>query len=84
MKKRIQLPTHDGSNNYLEQVSGHIYKLKSAIEWLRMGSTPENKPFVDPSGGPMLIEGELVPGTDWRISRLIFKPSIGWLLTLGH
>lgn len=59
-KKIIKLDTHDGSNNYLEQIEdSNEYRLKTAIaSGLRGGTIKENQQFIDPSGGPMIVEGE--------------------------
>ena len=70
MRKIIKLQTHDGSNNYLEQIKGHKYKLVTELDFLRGGWIDRNRKFIDPSGGPMLIEGDKIDGTNFTIKSI--------------
>lgn len=86
MKDIIKLNTHDGSNNYLEKLPNTIneYTLKTSIEFIRCGEVAENKKFVDPNGGPMLVEGEQLPAIDIK-AKIIKISSItgqGFIITL--
>lgn len=59
MKDIIKLQSRYASdNNYLKKVSGteKSYELKTEYCY-RAGFINENKAFIDPSGGPMIIEG---------------------------
>lgn len=84
MKKIIKLQTHDGSNNYLEQYKGHVYKLVTQHGFLRGGEIDENHKFIDPSGGPMIVENCVLEGTDWIVDNIEFKKGVGQLITLRH
>lgn len=84
MKKTIKLPTHDGSNNYLEQYKGHVYELVTQINCIREGEINNGDVFIDPSGGPMIVENSRIEGTDWIATKIEFKRDIGFLITLKN
>lgn len=84
MKKIIKLQTHDGSNNYLEQYKGHVYRLVTQHGFLRGGEIDENHKFIDPSGGPMIVENCILEGTDLIVDKIEFKKGIGQLITIKH
>lgn len=56
MKDLIKLGSRGGKNNYLKKVANKEYQLKTPYS-LRMGYVTDDKAFVDPSGGPMIVEG---------------------------
>lgn len=84
MNKIIKLQTHDGSNNYLEQVKGHVYKLVTQTDSLISGKLASGDIFIDPSGGPMLAENYHIAGTDWIVTKIEFKHNVGYLITLKN
>lgn len=66
MKNIIRLQSRYASdNNYLEKIAGteKSYELKTKYCY-RAGFISENKAFIDPSGGPMIIEGEYLHEAD--------------------
>ena len=86
MEKILKLPTHDRSNNYLEQIGDTDsckYVLKSEIGSVRQGFLDEDTYFIDPSGGPMLIVGDKLPGSEkYFIKSIHFKKHVGFIITL--
>lgn len=84
MNKIIKLQTHDGSNNYLEQIKGHVYKLVTQTDYLMGGELDNGDIFIDPSGGPMLAENHHIAGTDWIVTKIEFKYNVGYLITLKN
>lgn len=65
--KRIKLPSHDGSRNYIEQVADNQWKLVPQYDWTREiydgeKHTERKLMAVDPSGGPMISVGENIYG----------------------
>lgn len=60
MKDEIKLNSRYGVANKLIKVGERSYKLKTPHNY-RAGLTEENKTFIDPSGGPMMVEGEFLP-----------------------
>ena len=64
---KIKLPSHDGSNNYIEQISKNQWMLVPQYNWVREIWDGEkdgvhNIIAVDPSGGPMLSLGDNIYG----------------------
>lgn len=83
MAKKIRLNTHDGSNNYLKQIEdSNKYILKTQFDFMRGGTLPDGHVFIDPSGGPMLVVGDTIKGTDLKIKGIEFIKGTGWILTL--
>lgn len=83
METKIKLRTHDGSNNYLYLLeSPNTYKLVTQLDYIRGGNTSDGKDFIDPSGGPMLVVGDTIEGTDFIIDSISFKNNIGYVITL--
>lgn len=79
---KIVLRTHDGSNNYLEHLDGNRYKLVTQINFIRGGQVSNGQEFIDPSGGPMLVVGDQIEGTDYIIESITFEKGVGHILTL--
>lgn len=84
METKIRLRTHDGSNNYLEQIKDrpNTYRLVTSINYIRGGQISDGREFIDPSGGPMLVVGEKIDGTDYVIESISFEKGVGHILTL--
>ena len=64
MIKKIKLKSHDGSDNYLEsyQVGDKtVYKLYSQHSSVRVCKQDDVIEFIDPSGGPMINVGCILP-----------------------
>ena len=59
--KKYNLPTHDGSNNYLEDLGNNKYRLHTQYEdYCRFIYNDDNTTYyaVDPPGGPFMAIGE--------------------------
>lgn len=69
MKDIIKLNSRDGTNNVLLKVAENKYKLKTPYCY-RAGFVSENKAFIDPSGGPMMVVGEYLPEADAYIESI--------------
>lgn len=87
MVKKIRLQTHDGSKNYLEEIEGrpNQYKLVCAVDFLRGGSLPDGKEFIDPSGGPMIVVGnplECYEPVKPKVKSISHEKGIGYIITL--
>lgn len=84
---KIRLQSHDGTNNYLEELEGrpNEYKLVTPYDFLRGGYTKENNHFVDPSGGPMIVEGfplECYGDKSYIVEKISSEKGIGYIITL--
>ena len=87
MEKKINLRTHDGSNNYLMQFDDkrpNSYKLVTAFNTLRHGYLDNDIEFVDPSGGPMLYQGKKLEGTHYIVEGISFEEGIGTIIILKN
>ena len=87
MVKKIRLQTHDGSKNYLEEIEGrpNQYKLVCAVDFLRSGSLPDGKEFIDPSGGPMIVVGnplECYEPVKSKVKSISHEKGVGYIITL--
>lgn len=57
MKDIIKLNSRGYDGNTLEKVNDRTYKLVSEL-CCRVGKTNDGLEFIDPSGGPFMVEGE--------------------------
>ena len=84
---KIKLQSHDGTNNYLEELEGrpNEYRLVTPYDFLRGGCIGENQHFVDPSGGPMIVEDEKLNcygDRSYIVEKISFEKGIGHIITL--
>lgn len=84
MEQKISLRTHDGSNNYLQLIEGrpNTYKLVTQFNFIRGGQVSDGREFIDPSGGPMLVVGDKIAGTDYVIESIGFEKGVGSVIVL--
>lgn len=66
-------------SNVLVKVSENRYKLETQLSY-RCGRVSANKKFVDPSGGPMIIEGEFLDEVGKTVKRIDFVQGEGTFL----
>ena len=81
MEKIIKLPSRSGNNNYLELINDKTYVLKVTYPYVRMGYLDESKEikFIDPSGGPMIVVGEVIEGH--KVKSINFIKGTGHTIT---
>lgn len=64
MKDLIELKSRYEEHNYLRKLAkpdgseSRTYMLKTSTYTMRSGMTDKKKKFIDPAGGPMIVEGE--------------------------
>lgn len=83
MEDTIKLLSRGGAKNYLHTVknkSGKTYTVKFDPPIFRMGYTNEGKKFIDPSGGPMIIEGESLKEANSIIDSIEFATEHGCIV----
>lgn len=66
-------------SNVLVKVSENRYKLETQLSY-RCGKVSADKKFVDPSGGPMIIEGEFLDEVGKTVRRIDFVQGEGTFL----
>lgn len=87
MEDIIKLNSHDGTTNYLKKLNTKSYKgrqayvLRSPYDFIRRGKIDDNSEFVDPSGGPMLVEGDTL-NNKYKIVKVGEFPYIGIIIVL--
>lgn len=87
MEKIINLPNRYGDKNYLKLLprtdgeESKTYVLKLSNPYMRAGKVDNDKKFIDPSGGPMIIEGEKLVGTEEIIKSIDFTTGYGYTIT---
>lgn len=86
MEKQYKLNSRGGENNYLKFMpksdgsESKTYLLKTESHFLRTGYLNNGKFFIDPSGGPLLAEGEEVPNIG-KIKDISFVYGYGYFIT---
>lgn len=70
---------YNTKSNILVKVSENRYKLETKLNY-RCGKVSADKKFVDPSGGPMIIEGEYLYEIGRIVKRIDFVQGEGTFL----
>lgn len=84
MKEIIKLHSRNGVKNYLERINetseekSKTYVLKTSVPTLRGGYVNDKQKFIDPAGGPMIVEGQLL-----KEAKAVVK-SIDFIAGFGH
>lgn len=87
MEKIIKLNSRGGANNYLKMMmkpdgsESKTYLIKTDMPTLRMGYVDEKNKFVDPSGGPMIVEGSLLEEANAKVKSINFVTGFGHTVT---
>lgn len=83
----IKLRSRGGTKNYLKKMKkadgneSKTYVLKSESLYLRAGWVDEKHKFIDPSGGPMIVEGSVLPEANAEVEAIIFVQGYGHTVT---
>lgn len=87
MEKIIKLNSRGGVNNYLKMMmkpdgsESKTYVIKTDMPTLRMGYVEEKRKFIDPSGGPMIVEGTLLEEANTVVKSIDFITGFGYTIT---
>lgn len=87
MNDIITLNSRGGTKNYLKKMKkadgsdSKTYILKSDGPYLRVGWMDEKHEFVDPSGGPMIVEGHKLKEADAIVKSIDYIAGTGYLIT---
>ena len=57
------------------------YLIKTDMPTLRMGYVDEKNKFIDPSGGPMIVEGSLLEEANAVVKSIDFVVGYGHIIT---
>ena len=87
MKDLIKLKSRDGTENYLKKLikkdssESLTYVLKTDVPYLRVGEVDNERKFIDPSGGPMIIVGNYLEEAKAVVKSIDFVEGYGWTIT---
>ena len=79
MDRVVLKSRYNTRSNVLVKVSENRYKLETQLSY-RCGKVSADKKFVDPSGGPMIIEGEFLDEVGKTVKRIDFVQGEGTFL----
>ncbi len=88
MEDRIELNSRRGEQNYLQRLKtlgggqSLTYVLKTSSNIVRNGTLPpDNRPFIDPLGGPKITVGSFLAEAGTRVKYIDFVMGIGYTIT---
>lgn len=87
MKDLIESKSRGEEHNYLRRLvkpdssESHTYMLKTSTYTMRSGLTDKKKKFIDPSGGPMIVEGEYLEEAEAVVKAIDFTIGYGYTIT---
>jgi hypothetical protein len=86
MKDIIKLQSR-GCKNYLkrlkplnEESNSNVYVIKSESDFMRVGNLEDGSMYIDPSGGPMIIENHKLKEADAVVKKILFKENVGYII----
>lgn len=90
MEEIIKLHSRSGNNNYLKLLpkpdgtESKTYVLKVTYPYVRVGYLDGSRTimkFIDPSGGPMIVEGEVLEEAKAKVKSIDFVKGYGYTIT---
>lgn len=90
MKDLIELKSRGEEHNYLRRLAkpdgseSHTYMLKTSSYTTRSGLTNKGKKFTDPSGGPMIVEGEYLEEAGAVVKSIDYVMGVGYTITFEN
>ena len=87
MKGLIELKSRGEEHNCLRRLGkpdgseSHTYMLKTSTYTIRSGLTDKKKKFIDPSGGPMIVEGEYLEEAGATVKSIDYVMGQGYAIT---
>lgn len=87
MEDIIKLRSRYGAVNYLKKMpkpdgsESKTYVLKTDMPTLRVGEVQGGNEFIDPSGGPMIVEGSRLEEADAVVKFIDFVMGYGYTVT---
>lgn len=87
MKDLIELKSRYEEHNYLRKLAkpdgseSKTYMLKTSTYTIRGGMTDKKKRFIDPAGGPMIVEGEYLEEAGAVVKSIDYVMGQGYAIT---
>ena len=87
MEKIIELKSRQ-DHNYLKQLSklgseeeSKTYKLVTESGYIRTGNLNDGAKFIDPSGGPIIVEGNTLAEAQAVVKSIDWVQNVGYIIT---
>ena len=79
----IKLCSRYNENNYLEPFdsNNNDYILRTEHDNIRMGYTKDNNLYIDPAGGPMIIENNKLLEVNRVVKSITHRKGVGFIIT---
>ena len=79
----IELKSRYGDIHILEKIEDKKYKFLPSDDYMRVGLTNDKRKyhFVDPSGGPFISVGSILPEVNSKVKDIEFMEGIGTVIT---
>ena len=87
MEDIIKLHSRGGANNYLKKMKrlngeeSKTYVIKTDMPTIRLGYVEDKRKFIDPSGGPMIVEGSLLEEANAVVKSIDLVVGYGHIIT---
>ena len=87
MKDLIELKSRGEEHNCLRRLAkpdgseSHTYMLRTSTYIIRSGLTDKKKKFIDPSGGPMIVEGKYLEEAGAVVKSVDYVMGAGYAIT---
>ena len=80
---KIELKSRYGDIHILEKIEDKKYKFLPSDEYMRVGLTEDRNKyyFVDPSGGPFISVGSILPEVNSKVKDIEFIKGTGTVIT---
>ena len=80
---KIELKSRYGDIHILEKIEDKKYKFLPSDEYMRVGLTEDRNKyyFVDPSGGPFISVGSILPEVNSKVKDIEFIEGTGTVIT---
>lgn len=80
---KIELKSRYGDIHILEKIEDKKYKFLPSDNYMRCGLTEDKNKyhFVDPSGGPFISVGSILPEVNSKVKDIEFMEGIGTVIT---
>ena len=87
MEDIIKLNSRGDNNHHLKKMKNlnnkesKTYSLRLDSTYLRSGFVDDIRRFIDPPGGPMIVEGELLKEANAVVDKITAVPGSGYYIT---
>lgn len=83
--EEIVLEARYGLKHVLTRIDNKVFKINidpNGGQYFRMGNTEDGEKFIDLDGGPFMVEGTNIPGTNYTIKKIKFIDNHGYCIII--